>query len=199
MGRRKSPFNALYMKIFSMDNDSFEISLDPEVLLIKEFKDIVKRDRSVGKIVSMAELSYVWFFADFKSDFGQIIDEKERTEEIMLAVVGLPKKWVPDDVVKAAVVRYRKLSESVASRLLIDAMTTVNNLSKYAKEASGELSKMDGEKPQHDVSKILAFIDKLPNTLSTIKKLEEEVVRERNVGSRHRGTQDAGMFENEDE
>lgn len=182
-----------------MDHDSFELSIEPEVLLIKEFKDLIRRDRSKDKVVSMAELSYIWFFADFKSDFGQIIDEAERSEEIVLSIVGLPKKWVPDDLVKAAIERYRKLSESVASRLLTDAMTTVNNLSKYAKEASSELSKMDGEKPAHDVSKILAFIDKLPNTLSTIKKLEEEVVRERNVGTAHRGTQERGLFEDEDE
>jgi hypothetical protein len=187
------------MKIFSMDSDTFAISLDPEVLLIKEFNDIIRRDKSKNKIVSMAELSYIWFFADFKSDFGQIMDEKERTDEIILAVVGLPKKWVPDSLVQAAIVRYRKLSESVASRLLIDAMITVNNLSKYAKEASGELSKMDGEKPAHDVSKILAFIDKLPNTLSTIKKLEEEVIRERNTGTAHRGSQDRALFEDDGE
>jgi hypothetical protein len=186
------------MKIFTMDNDTFEISLDPEVLLIKEFKAIVDRDKTKGKIVSMAELSYIWFFADFRSDFGQIIDEKERTSDIMDAIVGLPKNWSPDDLVRAAIERYRKLSESVASRLLIDAMSTVNNLSKYAKEASSELSKMDGEKPAHDVSKILAFIDKLPNTLSTIKKLEEEVIRERNIGTSHRGTQERGMFEDEE-
>jgi hypothetical protein len=181
-----------------MDVETYELSLEPQVLMIKEFKDLIKRDRTKDKIVSMAELSYIWFFADFKSDFGQIIDEKERTAEIIDAIVGLPKKWVPDDAVKAAIERYRKLSESVASRLLIDAMITVNNLSKYAKEASGELILMDGEKPVHDVSKILGFIDKLPNTLSTIKKLEEEVVRERNVGSAHRGTQEPGLFENED-
>jgi len=187
------------MKIFSMEPDTFELSLDPEVMLIKEFKDIVRRDRSKDKIVSMAELSYVWFFADFKSDFGQIIDEVERTEEIMSAIVGLPKKWFPDDLVLAAIERYRKLSDSVASRLLIDAMITVNNLSKYAKEASGELSKMSEEKSIHDVSKILAFIDKLPNTLSTIKKLEEEVVRERNVGTAHRGSQDRALFEDDGE
>lgn len=54
------------------------------------------------------------------------------------------------------------------------------------------------EKPSHDVSKILAFIDKLPNTLSTIKKLEEEVVRERNTGTAHRGSQDRALFEDEE-
>lgn len=186
------------MKIFTMDNETFEISISAEALMVKEFKAIVDRDKVKGKPTAMAELSYVWFFADFKSDFSQIIDEKERGNEIVDAVVGLPKKWSPDALVISAIERYRKLSESVASRLLIDAMTTINNLSKYAKDASGELSKMDGEKPSHDVSKILAFIDKLPNTLSTIKKLEEEVVRERNTGTSHRGSQDRAMLEDED-
>lgn len=133
------------MKIFTMDIDTYGISIAPEVLAIKEFKAIIDRDKAKSKPVAMAELSYVWFFADFKSDFGQIIDEKERTAEIVEAVVGLPKKWVPDALVISAIERYRKLSESVASRLLIDAMITINNLSKYAKDASGELSKMDGE------------------------------------------------------
>lgn len=187
------------MKIFTMDIQTYEISLEPEVLLIKEFNTLVKRDRTKDKIVAMAELSYVWFFADFKSDFGQIIDEKERSTEIISAIVGLPKKWVPDAAVLAAIDRYRKLSESVASRLLTDAMITVNNLSKYAKEASGELVLMDGEKPIHDVSKILGFIDKLPNTLATIKRLEEEIVKERNISSSHRGTQERALLEDDDD
>lgn len=181
-----------------MDSESLELSIEPEVLMIKEFKAIADRDKTKGKTVAYAEFAYVWFFADFKSDFGQIIDESERSLEIIDVVVGLPKKWSPDDVVKTAINTYRKLSESVASRLLIDAMITVNHLSKYAKDASSELAKMDGEKPLHDVSKILGFISKLPETLATIKKLEEEVVRERNVTSSHRGTQERSLFEDEE-
>lgn len=186
------------MKLFNMDTDTYEITIDPEVLLIKEFKAILERDKSKHKTTAIAELSYIWFFADFKSDFGDILDEDDRTTEIKSAIVGLPKSWVPDDVVKEAVVRYQKLSESVASRLLDEAKVTINNLSKYAKEASKELCSMDSEKPNHDVSKILAFIDKLPNTLSTIKKLQDEVVRERGTLVSHRGNQEKGMFEDDE-
>ena len=174
-----------------MDNETFVLDLEPEVMKIKEFAEIVRRDKSKGKIVAQAELAYIWFFCDFKSDFLQIIDEEERSNEIIESVDGIPKGWKPDDLVKAGIARYIKLSRSVTSRMLDDGREILDNMSKYAKEASKNLD-------DYDMTKIQKFISDLPKMIETLNTLEEKVLREKDSGASHRGSQERALFEDED-
>lgn len=182
------------MKIFSMDLESFELTLEPEVLKIKEFAALFSRDRSKGKLVAQSEMMYVWFFSDFKSDFLQIIDEDERSTEVKASIEGLPKNWLPDDLVKAAHEKYVALSSTVASRMLSDAREILNNMSRYAKEASKNLGDKD-----NDIGKIQSFVKDLPKIIDTLGKLEETVLREKDSSLTHRGSQEKAMFEDEEE
>lgn len=191
------------MKLFSMDTETYALDLEPEVLTIKEFSALFRRDKSKNKSVAMAELAYVWFISDFKSDFIQIIDEQERSAEIISSLDYLPKNWEPDDEVKAAVQKYRDLSRSVTSRMLDDARAILDNMSKYAKNASEHLDEVVetkfGERNKYDITKIQSFINSLPKLHDTINYLEEKVLREKDTGERHRGSQEKAMFEDEEE
>lgn len=185
----------LYMKLLSMDLDTFSLSFDPEMLAIKPFNKIIQRDKSKGKIVAIAELSYMWFFINSKSDFLQIIDEDERSETIIEAIVGLPKGWKPDAVVLDAMDFYKKHSLTVTSRMLEDAMSIIDNMSKWAKVAALHLDEMIGDKPKYDISKIQAFIRDVPKMVATIKTLEDEVLKEKDTTDSHRGSQEKAMME----
>lgn len=175
-----------------MDLETFELTIEPEVLKIKEFAALFARDKSKGKVVAQAEMAYIWFFADFKSDFNQIIDETERSVDIILTVEGLPKNWEPDEKVKTALDKYVSLSSTVAGRMLSDAREILNNMSKYAKEASKHLDDKD-----NDIAKIQAFIRDLPKMTDTLGSLEEKVLREKDSSLAHRGSQEKAMFEDE--
>lgn len=181
------------MKIFSMDLETFELTLEPEVLKIKEFAALFSRDKSKGKLVAQAEMTYIWFFADFRSDFGQIIDEVDRSADIISSIDGLPKNWNPDALVLSALEKYKALSSTVASRMLSDAREILNNMSKYAKEASKHLDDKD-----NDIAKIQAFIRDLPKMTDTLSSLEEKVLREKDSTLAHRGSQEKAMFEDEE-
>jgi hypothetical protein len=187
------------MRIFKMDLETFELEFEPEVLLIKEFSDIIKRDKAKGKPLAMAELGYVWFFSDYKSDFVQIIDEDERSLAIIDALDGLPKNWKPDDYVLAAIDAYKTGSYTVTVRMLEDARSIVDNMSKWAKVAAANLDEMVetkfGERAKYDVSKVRAFIGDLPKMLITITTLEEKVLREKDGADTHRGSQEKAIFE----
>lgn len=181
------------MKIFSMDLETFELTLEPEVLKIKEFALLFSRDKTKGKLVAQAEMMYIWFFCDFKSDFGQIIDEDDRSAEIIATVEGLPKNWLPDEAVKTALEKYKVLSSTVASVMLSGAREILSNMTKYAKEASKNLGDKD-----NDIGKIQAFIRDLPKMTETLAKLEESVLREKDSSLAHRGSQEKAMFEDEE-
>jgi len=181
-----------------MDSETFDLDFEPEVLTIKEFSKIIKRDKSKGKIVAISELSYIWFFCDYKSDFVQIIDEDERSIEIINSLVALGNKWHPDDTVLSAIEKYKQLSNTITSRMLEDARSIVDNMSIWAKNAALHLDEMSGDRPKYDISKIQAFIRDVPKMLDTLNSLEEKVLREKDTGDRHRGTQEKSLFEDED-
>ena len=187
------------MKIFNMDLDSFVLDFEPEVLTIKDFSFLIRRDKSKGKAIAIAELSYVWFFADWSSDFVQIIDEEERSEAIVEVLDGLPKNWKPDAAVNKAIETYKKNSYSVSVRMLEDARAVIDNLSKWAKVASENLDEVVetkfGEKSKYDIAKVQSFITNLPKMISTIQDLEERVLREKDMQDSHRGSQQKALFE----
>ena len=186
------------MRLFQMDLDTFALSFEPEVLTIRVFNKLIERDKSKGKIVAMAELSYMWFFANSKSDFMQIVDEDERSETIIDAIAGLPKGWKPDKSVQDAISFYKKRSFTVTSRMLEDAMSIIDNMSKWAKTAALHLDEMLGDKPRYDISKVQAFIRDVPKMVDTINSLEEKVLRERDSADTHRGSQEKAMMEDEE-
>ena len=186
------------MRLFEMDLDTFALSFEPEVLMIKQFNKIIQRDKSKGKTIAMAELSYMWFFTNSKSDFLQIIDEDERMDTIIDAIVGLPKGWKPDAVVLDAISFYKKRSFTVTSRMLEDAMSIIDNMSKWAKTAALHLDDMIGDRPKYDISKVQAFIRDVPKMVDTINSLEEKVLREKDSTDSHRGSQEKAMMEDED-
>lgn len=187
------------MRLFNMDMDTFELDFEPEVFSIKEFNKIVKRDRSKGKTIATAELSYVWFYCDYRSDFLQIIDEDERSIEIINSLSGIPKDWKPDVLVLEAINRYKKLSETVASRMLEDARTMIDGMSKWAKYAATHLDETTSDgRSKFDISKVQAFIKDLPKLQQTINTLEDEILREKDQKDSHRGSQEAALFEDEE-
>jgi hypothetical protein len=186
------------MRLFNMDTDSFELSFDPEVLTIREFNKIIKRDRSPGKVIAIAELSYIWFFCDYKSDFVQIIDEGERSIEIINSLGALDaKKWKVDSTVQAGIDKYKSLSTTITSRMLEDARSIVDNMSKWAKNAALNLDEMVGDRPRYDISKVQAFIRDLPKMQDTLNSLEDKVLREKDSSDAHRGSQEKSMLEDD--
>lgn len=178
------------MKIFQMDLDTFELSFEPEVLAIKEFAALINRDKVKGKPKATAELAYVWFFCDVKSDFLDIIDEEERKAEIISVLDGLPKDWKPDALVEAAIVRYKGF-KSVVERMLDDNRTILDNMSKYSKAASTNLD-------EHDMTKIQRFLEGLPKLLNTLASLEDMVLKEKGGMDSHRGNQQKALLEDEE-
>ena len=68
------------MKLFKYEG--FKIEVSPEALQLKPFKLIYNKDKSKNKEQAFLELSFVYFFADPRSDYQYITDEEDRIEAI---------------------------------------------------------------------------------------------------------------------
>lgn len=179
--------------MFKMDPESFVLEIDPEVYMVKEFNAILKRDKSKDKTLAFAELTYVWFYCDCRSDFTQITDLEEREKEIISSLDGIPKGWKPDTLVLAAVEKYMSF-RTVAEVLLDDAKETVNNMSRFVKEASKNLFDNDV-----DISKLQKYVEGIPKLYQSIDELEKKIKSDNSVASKHKGNQTKSMFEDGDD
>ena len=62
--------------MFEMDEQG-ELSISPQILMIKEFAELAKKRGKKGKARLNAELSAIWFFVDMRSPYMRM-DEEER-------------------------------------------------------------------------------------------------------------------------
>lgn len=116
------------MSFFIKNNDTLEVEITGEALQLKPFIKLVNRDKTKLKKKAKAELVYVYYYADYKSEFQSIIDIKEREEEIISVLDDLPKSWKPDKAVVDAIEFYRKRSETIASKALEKQRENIDKL-----------------------------------------------------------------------
>ena len=184
------------MRLFELNHKSYEVTVAPEGLTLTPFKKIVRRDKTKAKTKAQAELAFVYFFADLKSDFQTTLHERERIAEIT-EVLELPKGWLPDKVVMEAVKFYRKRSKTISSQLLEDSRTGASKVSKFLKDV--DLALVDNNnKPIYDAKKVAETIKALPAIIEAIDDIEKIVTSQQELNkSNHRGSQEKGMFEDE--
>lgn len=170
------------MKLFTLID--YKVHIEPEALLLAPFATIWERDKSENKKRAMMELSYIWFMWDIKSDFFDVIDEKERAKDVREAL-QMPASWKPDTKVKAAGNFYGKTSETLAFKLLLDSRSGLGHLSKLLKNPDFD---------KIDIKKVADTIKALPQLIDALKKLENSVLKEQEV-IHHKGSQERAMFE----
>lgn len=178
------------MQLFEVKDGN--LSYNPEILTIKEFKEIWNRDKSKNKKKALSELSYIYFYADYKSVY-KAYDEDERVGNIITDVVE-DKNWKPDEVVQAAIVKYKSLSSNLSIRMLEAAESAGEKVIKYFKEI--DLTKLDkGGKPIYSAKDLMVNMKQVGDVLKGIKTLKEEVAKEEINSSSIRGGGQIGFFE----
>lgn len=181
------------MKLFVL-NEKYELEIDPIAYTLVPFAKIWDRDKSINKKQAQAELAYVYYMADFKSDFFEIADPEERSKQILQ---NLSYKLNPEDnLLKEAIKFYEDKTKTKLIFLLEDAYYAVDKLRDYFKEVDLVALDMKG-KPIHDSTKLLNNIGNLNKVVEGIKALEYQVKKEQQVDSKMRGGREKGAFEDE--
>lgn len=181
------------MELLKFNEDNWEIELSPEAILIKPFAEIWERDRSKDKKIAKSELAFIWLFSEYKSDYSDIVDEKERAKEVKLALEGLPEKWKPDAAIEKAIEFYRG-HESLIVKAYNGAKLGLHKLDTFLK--SIDLNERDEKgKPIHNPKIIYELINSLPIAVKSLKEAEEEVRKEREINGKMKGQKEKSEFE----
>jgi len=176
------------------------LTITPQALAMKDFNALWTRDKTKNKERAVAELSYVWFMEETKSPFYNILNEEERSREVIKVLDHLPKAWKPDAKVKAAQVCYTENDRSVAKDLLKNAIRLLIKIDNFISSVDpGETykDKQGVVRYKHDFKKLMDTSKQIPPTLEQLRKTMELVSKEEEAEGGIRGSLEKTVFEDE--
>lgn len=101
------------MHFLRIDEETYELYIEPELLTLAPFKEVWERDTSDNKEIAIAELSFVYYMSMITSMFYVVGNPMVRQKTILDegVVVGLPDNWIPDATVLKCVKWARNYQE----------------------------------------------------------------------------------------
>lgn len=181
--------------IFQYDNMKNRIELNkPEILLVKEFAELMKDERNICKLDNTGKLglrafrefTYIWLALDWKSIYADY-SEQERHQEA-LRDANMTEEEFNNPEFRAACRKYRQIQESNKSvKLLNAAKEMVDKFIEYFKMTDPlERDEVTG-KPIYKVKDIQAEMQNLTKVHETMVQLENQVKKEIETQSSLRG------------
>ena len=178
--------------LFDFDKEG-NLVFSKHALLIKQFKEIWDRDRSLGHRKALQEFMYVYCMSDYKSEYNGYGIEKEKT--IIEDVITI-KNWKPDEVVKDAIEKYNELQLTSSMRHLMSIKKGLESLTEYYKTLI-----FDGEDKESilnfDPTKLQKALKNTDEMMDMYLKVEKKVLGEE-VDARIRGAGKIGVFEDKE-
>ncbi len=181
------------MKLFEMKN--WVLTVSEEAWGLSAFKKILDRDKSKSKSRALAEMLFIWYWCDIKSNYT-IMDEKTRLEELKKDIDNLPKNFEIDDVIKGGINLYLK-HESIAQRLYRKSIKSADEVGDYLDNTAALLAERDASgKPVTKIADITRGLKDVKFIIRDLKATEKEVIKEqKDSEGQKKGSQEMGMFE----
>ncbi len=178
------------MNLFELKNNKLVIS--PESLALKPFKELWERDTTKDKSKAIAEISLVYYMSDYKSDFQNILDEKQRFA-VVQQVLDL-KDWKPDATIIDAMQLYKELQETPSMKILASAKNALSKLQNFFNIIDLGATDKSG-KPKYNPKQLADTVAVLPKLIAGLNSLEDQVKKEVEAkNNKLRGGRDKGNF-----
>ena len=179
------------MTLFELDNNN--VIFAPEALELKPFRALWDRDKTKDKKEATAELAFVRFYSDYKSDFANIVDEETRAIEIVKVLENF-KKDKPDDLIWAACDFYKKRQNTLSMDLLDGIRIGIDKMKEFF--INFDLKKTDSNgRPVYNPKQINDIIRDIGKTVQSVAEVEDQVRKELEEKSSMRGKREKTFFE----
>nr|UWG27144.1 MAG: hypothetical protein [Bacteriophage sp.] len=169
--------------------EGYKVVIEPELLTLKPFKQIWTRDKTVNKDKALAEIAFIYFMADPRSDYQYLVDDKERMEAIKEGE-GLPPKWQPDRIVTEAMDFYMSF-KPISALLLEDTRFMVDKYRKRLK--AQEFDDLEIK----DLKEVGALIKQIPPLVRDLDEAEKALNSEMKSSGKMRGSGEKTIFEDD--
>jgi hypothetical protein len=162
------------MKLFTYEG--YKLTISEEAMLIKAFRNIVKRDKTRDKSIAMLELGYIYFMHDPRSEYMHIVDLEERSK-LIIEQEGLPSSWKPDSFITEAILVYKELVQTPFSLLLDDVLSTVHKIRIFLKDI--DLNEPDKSgKPKYTLVSVMGAIKVIPKLVEDLAATQRAITKE---------------------
>lgn len=169
--------------------EGYKVVIEPELLTLKPFKQIWTRDKTVNKDKALAEIAFIYFMTDPRSDYQYLVDDNERMEAIKEGE-GLPAKWQPDKVVTEAMNFYMSF-KPISALLLEDTRFMVDKYRKRLK--AQEFDELEIK----DLKEAGVLIKQIPSLVRDLNEAEKALNSEMRDSGRMRGQGEKTIFEDD--
>lgn len=178
------------LKLFKYEG--YKVVISEEALLLTPFKKIWDRDRTKNKDRALAELGYIYFFNDPRSEYQYLVNTEDRHNAIVEGE-GLGDKWKPDKLVNEASEFYNSFKPTSAL-LLEDTRFAIDKLRQLLRDI--DLTKEDDKgKPVYTLNTVTATIKQIPELVKGLDEAEKTLRSEvANLG-RMRGQGEKTLME----
>lgn len=175
--------------------EGYEVTVEPEALMLAPFKAIYDRDKSKDKSMAKQELAYIYFMGDPRSDYQYLVDAEVRSAEIIKGL-GMPSKWSPDDAIHRALVFYESF-KPISAGLLDDTRYVVEKL--RAELRAMDFNERDDKgKPVHTLQSITSTLKQIPGLAKDLDEAERTLSKDIIAEAKARGSQTKSLLEDED-
>jgi hypothetical protein len=161
------------MNLFSFSKSSYDVVIAEEVLLLKPFADIYKRNKD--KDFAIKELGFVWMYSDITSPYQSILVDADRCEEIKRDM-ELPAKWKIDPIIQEAVRFYIERSKTAVHHLYTASMTAAAAVNDILSDAKALIEASDDRISA--VQKVIGALEKVPKVMASLRDIEKELIRQ---------------------
>ena len=161
------------MKLFAYND--YELEISEEAMLIKAFRNVVRRDKSRSKANALTELGYIYFMYDPRSPYQVETNEEARLEAIK-EETGLDKNWRPDKYFLACVPIYQKLTNTTSAIMLASNRKVVEKTRKVLEDFN--FGDVDPEKRADVATKVFTSMEKSTELAVKIANAEKEIYKD---------------------
>ena len=169
--------------------EGYKVVIEPELLTLKPFKQIWTRDKTVNKDKALAEIAFIYFMTDPRSDYQYLVDDKERMEAIKEGE-GLPPKWEPDKIVTEAMEFYKSF-KPISALLLEDTRFMVNKF-------RAKLRELDFDNLEvKEFKEITAIVKQITPLIRDLDEAEKALNSEMRSSGKMRGQGEKTIFEDD--
>lgn len=191
------------MELFTLNENYYPVINKPDVMLIKEFKELFDQERCKGvkgdskgtlKFRAFRELAYIYLVYDWKTVYAEYsLAEKK---EAALLDSEVEPEWLNGSLFNAAIKKYQELQDSRILRLLNSAYKAVDELRLYFDTLDLQKEDVNG-KPIYMAKNVMGELAALGKTVEGLQQLQFMVMQEREKTNSLRGSTELGIFDNE--
>lgn len=172
--------------------EGYNLTFEPELLALRVFKVLHKRDKTRDKSKFIQELAYIYFMEDPRSDYQYLTNEDDRHKAIVEGE-GLPNNFKVDNELQEAM-DYYKSFRPTSALLLEDTRVAVDKLRQMLREI--DLSAVDDKgKPIYTLNTITATIKQVPSLIKDLDEAERTIAKEIIQNERIRGGAEKSIYE----